>query len=299
MATRSQEEIRRRKKMKKLRKRRRILICKTVIVTAALVLGIKYGTDIVESALQAPEFSNYTVDKDIAAPQLRDDTEVEKSIAAMVVDDSTYQDIYDHREEYPQDLLKMLINNPEMLDFVRDYRSADSSVLGDISSSEKAENDPLFLQWDKRWGYSQYGNTDLAISGCGPTCLSMVLYALTGDSSATPYHIAKYSEDNGYYVDGTGTQWALMTDAPTDYGVHVEELPLAQSVMEATLDAGGKIICAMGAGDFTTSGHFIEIYSYDENGFYVNDPNCIARSQKQWSYDTLSTQIKNLWGYTF
>ena len=47
-------------------------------------------------------------------------------------------------------------------------------------------SDPLFLQWDPRWGYTEYGEDSfLGLSGCGPTCLSMVLYYLTGDKSLT------------------------------------------------------------------------------------------------------------------
>ena len=33
---------------------------------------------------------------------------------------------------------------------------------------------PLFLQWDERWGYRSYGGDFLAVTGCGPTALSMV-----------------------------------------------------------------------------------------------------------------------------
>lgn len=299
MASRSQEEIRRKRKKKRLRQRRRKLICKMLFILVVLVIGVRFGTGIVSAVLQEHGYLSNGSNVDVPAPQMRDDTEVEESIAAMATTDAAYQNIYDHRDEYPQDLLMMLVNNPEMLDFVSGYLTADPSTVGSIASKEKPDDNPLFLQWDKRWGYANYGSADIAISGCGPTCLSMVIYALTGDESATPYAIAQYSQNNGYYIEGTGTKWSLMTDAPTAYGVKVEELSLAQSVMERTLDAGGKIICAMAPGDFTTAGHFIEIYDYDEKGFYVNDPNCISRSQKQWSYDTLSTQIKNLWGYTF
>ena len=65
--------------------------------------------------------------------------------------------------------------------------------------------------------------------------------------------------------------------------------------MRAVLDTGGLIVCSMAPGDFTAKGHFILVRGYDENGFYVNDPNRRSNSEKQWSYDTLSSQIKNLW----
>lgn len=52
----------------------------------------------------------------------------------------------------------------------------------------------------------------IGLSGCGPTCLSMVLLALTEDEEATPYEVARFSEENGYYVEGSGTAWSLMTE---------------------------------------------------------------------------------------
>lgn len=51
----------------------------------------------------------------------------------------------------------------------------------------------------------------------------------------------------------------------------------------------------MRQGDFTTTGHYILLRGYDENGFFVNDPNRRQNSEKQWSYETLKGQIKNLW----
>ena len=155
------------------------------------------------------------------------------------------------------------------------------------------------MQWDPRWGYQPYGEQScVGLAGCGPTCLSMTLYYLTGNDRLTPDAIAAYSMENGYYVEGSGTAWLLMEDLPARYGIGVRSLSLSFQNMTAALDHGGIIICAMGKGDFTTAGHFIVIYGYDGEGFWVNDPNCVARSERKWSYSELSGQIKNLWVYT-
>ena len=65
--------------------------------------------------------------------------------------------------------------------------------------------------------------------------------------------------------------------------------------MKDWLDAGGLIVCSMWPGDFTSTGHFILIRGYDDKGFFVNDPNRRSNSEKQWDYDTLSSQMKCLW----
>ncbi len=68
--------------------------------------------------------------------------------------------------------------------------------------------------------------------------------------------------------------------------------------MKSALDQGQPIICSMGSGDFTTQGHFILIRGYNEDGFLVNDPNCVARSNQAWSFEKLQGQVKNLWAYS-
>ncbi len=208
----------------------------------------------------------------------------------------TVQKIYQNSSDYPEIMLTALANNPEMADFVAGYPDNDGSVTGGISEQEKEQSFPLFLQWDSRWGYQDYGGENIGLAGCGPTCLSMVMYYLTRDESFTPDRIAEYSMKHGYYVEGTGTAWALLTDFPTAYGVRVEELGAAEDALKAKLDDGGVLICAMRKGDFTLTGHFIVIYGYEDGKFLVNDPNCAARS-RGWFFAQISGQIKNIWAY--
>ena len=233
----------------------------------------------------------------IDKPVIRNDSEVMAQLKSLSDTDKNIKYVYKHSDKYSDTLLSALANNPEMAEFVRNYPDASSTVTGGFTSDETYENNPLFLQWDKRWGYSKYGDDCIGLSGCGPTCLSMVIFSLTGDETATPDKISDYSMENDFYVKGTGTDWSLMTNAASIYGITASELSLDESVMKRCIDGGGKIICAMRAGDFTTSGHFIEIYGYTNEGFMVNDPNSTARSNCLWDYDTLSPQIRNLWGY--
>lgn len=177
------------------------------------------------------------------------------------------------------------------------YLTEPAKVNGGIRKAEKKQKFPLFLQWDKRWGYVSYGDSNIGMAGCGPTCLSMVAYALTKNEDITPDAVASYSEENGFYVEGTGTAWALMTEGAAHFGINGYEISLSEEVMKNHIGEGHMLICAVGAGDFTTSGHFIVIYDYDENGFYVNDPNCRFRSGKTWDYETLQGQIRNLWAF--
>ena len=197
----------------------------------------------------------------------------------------------------PSELREALKKNSEMLEFVEGYKKADKVEVGSFNYKEKKGEHPLLLQWDKRWGYAEYGGSMMGISGCGPTCISMVILGLKSQAF-TPYKVAKYAEKNGYYVEGSGTSWKLMTEGAGYFGISGSALPLSEERIKGVLDSGGMCICAMRPGDFTTEGHFIVIYGYNEQGFCVNDPNSVIRSKKSWPYDRISHQIKNLWAYT-
>lgn len=206
--------------------------------------------------------------------------------------------IYQESGQYPDRLLYALANNPEMADFAENYLTAKAIATGKgLTDREKEQEYPLFLQWDPRWGYAEYGDDIIGLSGCGPACLSMALYYLTGDESLTPDKIADYGMENGYYQAGVGTAWALLEDIPVLYGVNVSQPGISEQTMKMALDQGKIIICSVKPGDFTAGGHFIVVYGYDSEGFLVNDPNCIARSREKWSYERLGKQIKNLWVY--
>lgn len=200
---------------------------------------------------------------------------------------------------YPDSLRKLAQNNPETIDFVKQYpnkkdRQDKIDVSGDLTGDI-----PLFLQWDERWGYRKYGGDYMAVNGCGPTCLSMVYCGLTGKSKWNPYQVAKQAEQDGYYVKGTGTSWDLMTNGASGLGLKVEKLPLDETKIVNHLQQKQPIICTVGPGDFTTQGHFLVLTGVDKNGkILINDPNSKKRSEKKWDLDRLMSQIRNLWAYS-
>ncbi len=196
--------------------------------------------------------------------------------------------------EYPQTIIDLYINNPETKEFVLNYPFQEE-VEADLSAYENGETVPLFLQWDPMWGYADYGSSCIAVTGCGPTCLAMVGYYLTGDSNMTPHQVAKFAEKNGYYAPGYGSSWTLISEGAAQLGLTATELPLVEKKMKHTLNEGVPIILAMGEGDFTSTGHYIVLTEVVEGKFRVNDPNSKINSQKLWGYEELEGQIRNIW----
>lgn len=241
-------------------------------------------------------FSSDTAKKD-TAPQAMDIEEARRQLRKLAKTDKKYQEICDHMEDYPEDLLKSLCNNPEMLEFAAGYLTADKTAVGGFTMLEKHGSHPIILQWDKRWGYAPYGESDIALAGCAPTCLSMVILELTGNGDATPDAVADYAMEWGYYVPGTGTDWSLMTEGGRRFGVKGKELSLDEERIADALADGHPIICSLRPGDFTTTGHFIVLVGEKDGKIIVRDPNSRSRSERLWDYETLAPQIKNLWKF--
>ena len=196
--------------------------------------------------------------------------------------------------DYPESLVALLERNPETETFVLEYPTWEETDW-DLSEYADSETVPLFLQWDQRWGYERYGSDCIGITGCGPTCLAMVGYYLTGDESFNPADVAEFAEKNGYYASGYGSSWTLISEGGEKLGLDVTEIPLVKKRMTDNLEVGNPIILALGPGDFTTSGHYVVITGLEEGLFRINDPNSRANSDRLWSYEELESQIRNLW----
>lgn len=204
-------------------------------------------------------------------------------------------------EGYPESLVELLERNPETKQFVLDYpKNKDKHPEIDLSKEVTKGTIPLFLQWDERWGYETYGNDFLAVTGCGPTCLSMVYCGLSGDTEWNPLKVAQMAKKEGYYVKGAGSSWDLMSAGAEKMGLTVNSVVYDADHILNTLENGTPIICIMRPGDFTTSGHFIVLTGVDKDGkVTVCDPNSRVNSEKSWDVDKLIPQIKNLWGYGY
>lgn len=203
------------------------------------------------------------------------------------------------KEDYPQSLIDLYERNTEARQFVLDYKTKkDDNAAIDVSADVNAGEIPFFLQWDERWGYRSYGGDFLAVTGCGPTALSMVYVGLTGDTSMNPYEVAKRAEKEGYYVKGSGSEWSMMTGLASELGLSAKELGLDADLIWKKLEEGHPIICIMGPGDFTTTGHYIVLTAVTGDGsIQVHDPNSPKNSDRTWDVEKLMAQTKNLWVY--
>ena len=199
----------------------------------------------------------------------------------------------------PEEIASYVVLEPEARELAVNYHSyAERNDPVDLSQELKKQKWPQLIQWDKRWAYQWYGDGYLGITGCGPTALSVVLTGLGAGEKWNPGAVASWAQEQGYYVDGIGTAWSMMTEGASRLGLSAEELELSrQSLLEA-LSEGMPVIDSVLPGDFTREGHFIVITGVNPDGtLCIIDPNSREKTRRGWEIDGILNQSAALWAY--
>ncbi|MEE0452455.1 C39 family peptidase [Peptacetobacter sp.] len=248
-----------------------------------------------EEAKKAEEEKIEPIPSDISDPEVLSYLE---EFQKRAKDDKRYNEVIKNSKEYQKDVLELLYKNDETLDFV--LSKSNFRMPGIFVKIDKECGNgviPILQQWDPKWGWYKYGENILALNGCGPTSLAMVITGLTGNDGINPMEIAKYSDENGYH-EKAGTNWDLMTDIVEKYGVKGRRISVAKESFENALNSGNPIICSVGPGYFTKEGHFIVISGIKDGKLIIHDPNSIKNSKKLWEFNDIKNQIKAAWAYS-
>ena len=300
-----------RRRIRRRKRRRKVMIARAVVACVFLLIvggitGIIYHfvsggkkTDIKENAVEHTAAPTATPLITYNVPDGYE--EYYEQLVALQVDYAEIQDILMNLSQYPQDLLKLVINNQETVSFVAGYvlHQNDTEAGGEITDEEISGGIPAFKQWDERWGYLKYGSNILAISGCGPTCMSMVYSGLMHSKEMSPADMAEYCMEHNYYDSESGTSWTMMTTGAENLGLDAEKIVVSENSIKTELEQGHPVICSMEPGDFTSEGHFIVLAGITDKGkLIINDPNSNARSEKSWKFSKVLEQTKAAWAYS-
>lgn len=205
--------------------------------------------------------------------------------------------------DYPEKIIDLLARKPETEEYVLNYPLEYGKPHDiDISGHANDEGVPLFIQWDKQWGYLDYTGSVAGLAACGPTCMSMIMYHFTRDAKYTPAYMMKFAESNSRYaVKGSGTQWAFFKEGGKELGLDVKELNSDQMKSEKQiaqiLGSGRIIVMNVKPGIFTTVGHYMMIVGYEDGKFRVNDPNSPSNSETLWDFEQFSGDVRIMWSF--
>lgn len=164
-------------------------------------------------------------------------------------------------------------------------------------STWRAGEAPILYQEDPAWSNATYAGDSFGETGCGPTCMTMAYVALTGKNDMTPADMGALSESLGA-ASTEGTAWTFMTDGTARLGLAATELPADEAGVRRAIVSGSPVICSVGPGDFTTTGHFVVLAGIDRQGrLIVRDPNSPERTAQSWDFQTVLSQCRAIWAY--
>ena len=123
-----------------------------------------------------------------------------------------------------------------------------------------------YSQIDPRWKNKMYSSTGnnlqtMGSSACGPTCSAMVVSSIKG--TILPTTMADLYVQYGFRSANNGTYWSAFRWTADVFDIGYKEIYKLNDVCDL-LEENYMVISACGNGLFTTGGHFILIYGYED-----------------------------------
>lgn len=165
-----------------------------------------------------------------------------------------------------------------------------------------------YLQTDPKWknhNYSAKGEKKtIGSAGCGVTAAAMVIATLK-DKNVTPVTTAEWSMAHGYKALNQGTYYTYFVPQFKQYGITCRQLnssnlygKSSSSTHTEALNAlknGNWVIACMGKGHWTSAGHFILLYKYEDGYVYINDPASTKADRVKNTWGLFAKQVKYMW----
>lgn len=222
-------------------------------------------------------------------------------LAVLAETDSRAQYIIDNIELYPDKILQYYYSDSEDFDYVYGYPEHKDDYLTMSFTDEEleAEEIPALYMHDPRWAYVDDGVVKKC--GCGAVCMTMANLYLHHDSAIEPVAVMRFAEANGYKSKILGgIESAHISDVLAGCGFEFTEHnfdldeggsgTLKEEQLKADLDKENTVIMAAMYGD-TFGSHAIIIRGYDENGFYINDPEEEEKTAQVWDFSVFSKEL--------
>lgn len=161
------------------------------------------------------------------------------------------------------------------------------SLIVGVESTTDFKQPKDFKQYDSKWAkkmYSSINDSDqtMKTSGCGPTAAADVIATLK-DADITPWDLAQLYMKQGFRTKSNGTSWSAFKWTANKYGFSKFAQSSSLSTLKACIDAGGYVVCCMGPGYWTSGGHYICAWKYENGYIYCNDPASAKRTKQKES----------------
>lgn len=172
-----------------------------------------------------------------------------------------------------------------------------------------------YKQTDPRWKHEPYRvsgeSSTIGGSGCGPTSV-VDLLATFVDSKLTPKTECDWAVKNGYKAKGQGTYYSYIDKRLNMFhnfickrlnvvNIHNKPQSDIHTIALRELKTLGKVLIAcMGVGPWTSSGHYILVWGWNESNqtVLINDPASSKTSREVALFSIFKQTVKYYWSVT-
>lgn len=155
-----------------------------------------------------------------------------------------------------------------------------------------------YYQTDSRWKNLPYRvpgeSSTIGGSGCGPTSAAMLIETITG-KTFTPIDACKWSVEHGYKAKNNGTYQSYIEAQFKYFNIGCEPLATKDHLcVKTALGEGYYVIALMGKGTWTSGGHYIVVWDWDDK-VRINDPASKREARINGNPYTFSNEVRRYW----
>ncbi len=191
-------------------------------------------------------------------------------------------------------LPELALRESSAIDFVASVPSHDKTETGYGEGVEK-NSYPQLYDWDTRWGYVEYGGSNVGVNGSALTSLAMAYMGLTGKSDHSISDFAKLAQDGNYVTSDGGTSEGFFTGVAENIGLAVREYTPSGDNITLALGDGEPVIVRLNAGFTTPYAHWAVIVSQNSDGSVtMYDPDSSSASTHTWAPGTIAGKTSKM-----
>ena len=211
--------------------------------------------------------------------------------------------VLDHNEQFAyiaknadkitdERLIDLAIAEPEAVDFVAGSVKADGSTQAYDATVPQGEY-PQLYNFDPRWGYLQYADGILGVTGSGPLSLSMASMGLSGKNTYDPVTVAQAISDAKLASGSTGMDDSFLVNHASDAGLVATMLEASSDGIYTPLSEYLPVVIKLKAdsGVGSNYAHWALITRLNsDSSITVYDPTSAVASSHSWSLGAIATR---------
>ncbi len=187
-------------------------------------------------------------------------------------------------------LIDLAIAEPEAISFVYGSIKADGSTEA-FSGALTTGEYPKLYTFDKRWGYLEFGDGILGVTGSGPVSLAVASMGLSGAATHDPTTVAQAVIAAQLATGSAGMDDAFVSSHANEAGLVATALDTSSEGIYAPVSQGQPVIIRLqsGSGVGSENAHWALITALNEdNSVSVFDPTSVIASSHSWSLGAVS-----------